>query len=164
KEELAGFAAFFFIAAVVTTAGSISFMARTLLETAPLAAQLREHPSKVPGFAREVLRLSSPVQYVAREAGMAFHISNKTIRAGQGFLLVLAAANRDASFYSTPVVLDIGREGPEILTFAAGPYRCVETHLATFEVELAAKKLLEHTNLKLSPEPPVWESRMNIAA
>ncbi|HEY1615386.1 MAG TPA: cytochrome P450 [Rhizomicrobium sp.] len=162
-QELAGFCSFFFIAAEETTAAALAAAAFALLDDGDLRARLTRDHTKIAGFAREILRLSSPVQYVAREAGIDLDIGGQAIRAGQGIVLMLGAANRDPDVFPEPDTLDVDRAGPEPLAFAAGPYRCIGAQLATFEIELATTRLLEWPNLFLSPEAPVWEERMNIA-
>lgn len=162
-EELAGFCAFFFFAGVVTTAVALSECALRLLSDASLRVRLTEAPTLQPSFAREILRLSSPVQYVAREMLVDIELAGTTIHAGDRVLLMLGVANRDVEVYPDPDMLKLDREGPEPLAFAAGPYRCLGGQLATFEIELAAKKLLEWPSLCRSPQPLTWEENANIA-
>jgi|SRR5215469_10015569 len=161
--ELAGFCSFFFIAAVETTASAIACGARMLVDRPELAEGLRRDASLLPAFASEILRLSSPVQYVAREAGRDFHIGGHSIPAGAGIVLMLGPANRDPEAFPSPDELNLDRTGPEPLAFAAGPYRCIGSHLATFEIQLAAKELLAWPQLRLSSETLVWSDRLNVA-
>ena len=162
-EQLAGYCAFFFVAAEETTAASISGAALLLLEHPALRAQLARDPSQLAHAARELLRLVSPVQFVARQMRADILVADQLIRAQERIMLMLGAANRDPAAFPNPGEIDLSRSGPEPLVFGAGPYRCIGAQLATFEVEVAARKLLERPRLRLSSETPIWIERMNIA-
>lgn len=162
-EELAGFCTFFFIAAEETTAASISGAALLLLQNPPLRARLLGDPSRLPHAVGEMLRLMSPVQFVARKLGVDVSLKGHLVGAGDPIVLMLGAANRDPAAFSNPDEIDLDRNGPESLVFVMGPYRCIGAQLAIFEIESAISKLLKRPNLRLSSESPVWSDRMNIA-
>jgi cytochrome P450 len=162
-EELAGCCTFFFIAAEETTATAISGAALTLLQRPAWRAHLAGDPARIPQAVRELLRLVSPVQYVARQLRVEIQIADQLISAGDTILLMLGSANRDPAAFPNPDEPDLDRSGPESLVFAPGPYRCIGAQLATFEVEVAVRKLLERPRIQLSPYPPTWSERMNIA-
>lgn len=83
------------------------------------------------------------------------------IRAGDPVLLMLGAANRDPAVFSRPDELVFGRMGPEPLVFGAGAYRCIGAQLASFEAELAIRKILQRPDLHLAGEP-TWSARTNV--
>jgi pimeloyl-[acyl-carrier protein] synthase len=163
SEELAGYCTFFFIAAEETTSAAISGAALLLLQRPALRAQLAGDPSRLSHAVRELLRLVSPVQYVGRQLRVDIQVAGQFIRAGEPILLMLGAANRDPAAFPNPDEPELGRTGPEALVFAAGPYRCIGAQLATFEVEVAVRKLLARPRLQLSPQAPIWIDRRNIA-
>jgi cytochrome P450 len=162
-EELAGYCTFFFIAAEETTAAAISGAALILLQRPALRTQLASDPSRVPQAVPELLRLVSPVQFVTRQLGVDIRIADQLIRAGEPIMLMLGSANRDPAAFVNPDEPELDRSGPESLVFAPGPYRCIGAQLATFEVEVAVRKLLERPSIRLSPDPPIWTDRINIA-
>jgi pimeloyl-[acyl-carrier protein] synthase len=162
-EELAGYCTFFFIAAEETTAAGISGAAWILLQRPAWRTQLTGDRSLIPGAVRELLRLVSPVQYVFRQMRADIRVGGQLIRAGEAAMLMLGAANRDPASFPNPDEPELGRNGPEPVVFAPGPYRCIGAALATFEVETAIRKLLERPRLTLSPQAPVWAERKNIA-
>ncbi len=162
-EELAGYCTFFFIAAEETTGAAISHAALTILERPLLRAMLTGATERVAQAVPELLRLASPVQYVARQASVDITVAGQPIGAGETVVLMLGAANRDPAVFPDPDEVILGRSGPEALVFAAGPYRCVGAQLATLEVEIAISKLLQFPGLRLSDKPPVWTERFNIA-
>ena len=162
-EELAGHCTFFFIAAEETTGAAITSAAYTLLQKPDLQAALKTDTSRVPDAARELLRLASPVQYVARQLRSDIRIADQFIPAGDALILMLGSANRDPEAFPDPDEVDLDRRGPDSLVFAAGPYRCVGAQLATFEMEVAIRNLLAWPGFYLSTQPPTWTDRMNIA-
>lgn len=161
-QELAGFCTFFFIAAEETTAASISGAALILLQHPSLRAQLFSDSSRLPQAVGEMLRLMSPVQFVARKLHSDVNLGGQLVRAGDPIVLMLGAANRDPAAFPNPDEIELNRNGPESLVFVVGPYRCIGAQLATFEIELAIRKLLERPHIRLS-QAPVWADRMNIA-
>jgi cytochrome P450 len=163
-QELAAYCTFFFIAAEETTAASIAGAALILLQHPSLRARLLGDPSRLPHAVGEMLRLLSPVQYVVRKLSVDVTLGGQIVRAGEPMVLMLGAANRDPAAFPNPDEPDLDRTGPESLVFALGPYRCIGGPLATFEVELAIRKLLERPHIRLSSDSPVWTDRMNIAS
>jgi cytochrome P450 len=161
--ELAQNCLFFFIAAEETTSAAISAAALMLLDRPDLRARLCGDPSLQKSAVLEFLRLAAPIQYVARQLRVDVEIGGQVIRAGEPVMLMLGAANRDPTVFPDPDEPVLDRSGPRPLVFAAGPYSCVGAQLATLEVEVAVRKLLERSNLQRSATAPVWSDRMNIA-
>jgi cytochrome P450 len=160
--ELAAICTFFFIAAEETTTVGLSFAALMLLKDDRLKSRLVEDPARVPSAVRESLRLASPLQFVFRQFRSDQEIAGKRVAAGEPVMLMLGAANRDPDVFPDPDTANIDRTGPESLAFAAGPYRCVGAQLATLELEIAMRKILEYPGLRLSSEPAVWSKRANV--
>ncbi len=162
-EELAGHCTFFFIAAEETTRAAITSGAHMLLQRPGLQVALRADPSRVADASRELLRLASPVQYVARQLRSDIRIAGRLIPAGEALILMLGSANRDPAAFPDPDEPDLDRRGPDSLVFASGPYRCVGAQLAALEMDVAIRNLLAWPGLRLSEQPPLWTDRMNIA-
>jgi len=158
-EEVAQHCLTLFIAAEATTGAGISAAALELLERPELSAKLRTNMSLLPSAVQEIMRLHSPVQCVLRQLPADLTVADQTIRAGDSIVLMLGAANRDPRAFTDPDNIVLGRAEPKPLTFAAGAYACIGMQLATLEVEIGVRKLLDRRSLRLSGEPPVWSSR-----
>jgi cytochrome P450 len=161
-EQLAQNCLFFFTAAEETTSAAISAAALTVLQRPALRARLCQDPA-LRGVAQELLRLASPVQYVARQMRRDCDIAGQKVSAGESLILLLGSANRDPAAFPDPDDPVFDRTGPRSVVFAAGPYTCVGAQLATLEVEAALRALLARPHLELSALPPVWSGRMNIS-
>jgi cytochrome P450 len=162
-EELAQNCLFFFIAAEETTSAAIATGAWVLLQRPGWRAHLAADPSRHKDAALELLRLASPIQFVARQLGADVELAGQKIRAGEPLMLMLGAANRDPEAFPDPDEPVLDRQGPKPLVFAAGPYSCVGAQLAALEVEIAMRALLNRPALQLSSNVPIWSDRMNIA-
>ena len=72
----------------------------------------------------ETLRYDPPVRSTRRFAVRRTRIAWTAIAKGDQVVLDLAAANRDAGFFTDPDSFDPGRSGPAHLTFGSGPRPC----------------------------------------
>ena len=80
----------------------------------------------VPAAVEELLRLTSPVQGLARTTTRDVRLHGVTIPAGKKVLLCYAAANRDPrAFGADAEELDVTRNPRQILTFAHGAHHCL---------------------------------------
>jgi cytochrome P450 len=58
------------------------------------------------------------------------------VPAGEGVLVVVAAANRDASVFAEPDEFDIGRQARHHLAFGASIHQCIGHPLARAELQI----------------------------
>ena len=80
----------------------------------------------IPAAVEELLRLTSPVQGLARTTTRDVTIHDVTIPAGKKVLLCYAAANRDPRAFGVDAEeLDVTRRPRQILTFAHGAHHCL---------------------------------------
>src|SRR6185369_8057103 len=84
-----------------------------------------------PDLVREVARYDSPVQNTRRYLADDAEILGVRMRRGEGILLVLAAANRDAAANVNPHDFIVGRDPMRLYTFGGGAHECPGQVLAT---------------------------------
>jgi cytochrome P450 len=126
-----------------TTANMISLGTLTLLQNPDQLAQLRADPSLVPGAVDELLRHQTIMQIgIYRAALEDVEIGGQRIRAGEGVIALLDAANRDESVFPDAGRLDIHRGARAQLGFSYGPHHCVGRTLARVELEVTFAALL----------------------
>lgn len=97
-----------------------------------------------PGAAvEEFLRLTSPVQGLARTTTRDVVVAGRTIPAGSKVLLCYAAANRDPDMYGPDAeTLDVTRNPRQILTFAHGAHHCLGAAVSRMTARVALTELL----------------------
>lgn len=90
----------------------------------------------------ELLRYESPSQHTARLAPRDTELGGQTVRAGQGVLAVMGAANRDPEKFAEPDRLDLDREPNRHLAFGWAGHYCFGAPLARIEAQIAFERLL----------------------
>jgi cytochrome P450 len=126
-----------------TTASSIALGVLALLENPSQLDRLRADPSLIESAVEEILRHQNTMQFgIGRVAIEDVELGGQLIRAGEGVVLLTPSAGRDERAYPRPDALDIGREGPDPLTFGHGIHNCVGKFLARVELQVAIGTLV----------------------
>jgi cytochrome P450 len=91
----------------------------------------------------ELLRLTSPVQGLARLTTRDVEVRGVTVPAGRKVLMCYAAANRDTEVFGADAeVLDVTRQPRQVLTFSHGPHHCLGAAAARMTARVALEELL----------------------
>ncbi|WP_020387006.1 cytochrome P450 [Kribbella catacumbae] len=98
----------------------------TLLEHSEHRLVLRKDPTAA---VEELLRYLSIADTVPRLAIAEIEIAGERIQPGDGVILPVAAANRDAGAFPDPDRLDLGRPARHHLAFGHGVHQCLGQHL-----------------------------------
>ncbi|MFC4012557.1 cytochrome P450 [Nonomuraea purpurea] len=137
-----------------TTANMIGLGTLALLENPDTLARIRDtdDPKVVSGAVEELLRYLTIVHsLVARVAKEDIEIGGTLVRAGEGLIMNLPAANRDPAFLDDPDTLDIDRSTRTHMAFGYGIHQCLGQTLARAELEIALPTLLRRLpNLRLA--------------
>jgi len=116
---------------------------------------LLNNPELLSSAIEEALRIDPPAQLIARIAKEDILIEDKLIKKNEAVLLVLAAANRDPVQFTDPDVFNIQRETNEHITFGSGKHACIGGGLATEQITVGIKILIQHlNNIKLKNGMP----------
>ncbi len=94
---------------------------------------LREEPERVRAAVEEMLRFDSPVQTDFRIAKADVLLRGRTIKTGDGVVLLAGSANRDGAAFENPDTFDITRAGPRHASFGHGGHQCIGAELARME-------------------------------
>jgi cytochrome P450 family 130 len=115
-----------------------------LLHQAPgQQARLAADLTRVDDAVQELLRLSSPVQGLARTTTVDVDINGVIIPASRKVLLLYAAANRDPrEFGDDADVVRIDRQAQQILTFSYGVHHCLGAAAARLMGRVVLEELL----------------------
>jgi cytochrome P450 len=109
-----------------TTTGLLGGAAELLTAHPEQRSALRADPRLIPDAVEELLRLTSPVQGLARTTTTDVEIAGVTIPAGRKVMLLYGSANRDPrEFGADAEELDVTRRPHQILTFGFGAHYCL---------------------------------------
>jgi cytochrome P450 monooxygenase len=135
-QELAGALLLLLIAGHETTADTIALGAVTLLT----------HPEWIGDdrVVEELLRVHSVADLVSlRVAVEDIEIGGQLIRAGEGIVPLIAAANYDEEVFECPHKFDPARSERHNVAFGHGMHKCLGQNLARVELEIAYRTLFE---------------------
>src|SRR5262245_22064129 len=122
---------------------------------------LREEPARMEVAVEELLRYDSPVQVDARAALEDMEIRGRSIKKGQGILLLIGSANHDADVFSHPDRLDITRKQASNVSFGRGIHYCLGAPLARLEARLALATLLRRfADIRLLTDRPPFKDNL----
>lgn len=126
-----------------TTTGLLGGAVQLLAERPDQRALLVDDPARVPDAVEELLRLTSPVQGLARTATRDVTLHGVTVPAGRKVLLLYGAANRDPRRYGPDAdELDVTRRPGQLLTFSQGNHHCLGAAAARLQARVALEELL----------------------
>lgn len=104
---------------------------------------LVDDPGGIPDAVEELLRMTSPVQGLARTTTRDVTVGETTIPAGRRVLLLYGSANRDERQYGSDAgELDLTRCPRNILTFSHGAHHCLGAAAARMQSCVALTELL----------------------
>jgi cytochrome P450 len=126
-----------------TATGMLAGAMALLTERPDQRARLLAEPALVPKAVEEILRVTSPVQNLARTTLRDVVVRGTTIPAGRKVLLCYAAANRDPrEFGPRAEDFDVGRDIAKLLTFGYGTHYCVGAAAARLQGRVVLEELL----------------------
>ncbi|BBX09267.1 cytochrome P450 [Mycolicibacterium aichiense] len=126
-----------------TTTGMLGGSMPLLHQRPDQRRMLVEQPELIPDTVDELLRLTSPVQGLARTTTRDVELHGKTIPAGRKVLLLYGSANRDERQYGPDAgELDVTRRPRNILTFSHGAHHCLGAAAARMQARVTLTELL----------------------
>jgi cytochrome P450 len=119
---------------------------------------LLDDPALVKDAVEELLRLTSPVQALARTTTRDVSLHGTQIPAGRRVLLLYGAANRDPRRYGPDADdLDVRRRPTQILTFSQGSHHCLGAAAARLQARVALEELLaRHPDFTVDLDSVAW--------
>lgn len=105
--------------------------------------RLRREPGRIGGAVEEFLRLTSPVQGLARTTTRDVVLRGRVIPKGRKVLLLYASANRDEREFGPDAErCDVARRIRRQLAFAYGRHHCIGAAAARLQARVALEELL----------------------
>jgi cytochrome P450 len=141
-----------------TTTGMLGGSVQLLHQRPDQRRLLIEQPDLLPDAVDELLRLTSPVQGLARTLTRDVELHGKTIPAGRKALLLYGSANRDERQYGPDAgELDVTRRPRNILTFSHGAHHCLGAAAARMQARVALTELLDRCpDFEIDEDEIVW--------
>ena len=126
-----------------TTTGLLSGATVLLDQRRDQRRLLIDDPSRITNAVEEFLRLTSPVQGLARMTTRDVEIDGVTIPEGRKVMLLYGSANRDEREYGPDAAeLDVERKIDKILSFGYGAHHCLGAAVARLAARVAIEELL----------------------
>ena len=126
-----------------TTTGLLGGSAELLSAHPDQRAVLVERPELIGDAVDELLRLTSPVQGLARTTTQDVEVGGRMIPAGRRVLLLYASANRDPrEFGDDADQLRVDRRPRQIMSFSYGAHHCLGAAVARLQARVTLEELL----------------------
>jgi cytochrome P450 len=126
-----------------TTTGLLGGAVQLLHQRPEQQQLLAQQPELIGDAVEEFLRLTSPVQGLARTTTRDVTIGDTTVPAGRKVFLLYGSANRDERQFGTDAgELQVTRRPRNILTFSHGAHHCLGAAAARLQSRIALTELL----------------------
>jgi cytochrome P450 family 130 len=126
-----------------TTTGMLGGAVQLLHQRPDQRRLLANNPDLIPDAVDELLRLTSPVQGLARTATRDVNFRDTIIPAGRRVLLLYGSANRDEREYGGDAgELEVRRRPRNIMTFSHGAHFCLGAAAARMQSRVTLTELL----------------------
>ncbi|MCV7399397.1 cytochrome P450 [Mycobacterium fragae] len=141
-----------------TTTGMLGGSVQLLHQRPDQRRMLAENPDLIPDSVDELLRLTSPVQGLARTTTREVTIGDTTVPAGRRVLLLYGSGNRDERQYGPDAgELDVRRCPRNILTFSHGAHHCLGAAAARMQSRVTLTELLSRCpEFEVDEDGIVW--------
>jgi cytochrome P450 len=141
-----------------TTTGMLGGSVQLLHRRPDQRRLLTENPDLITASVDEFLRLTSPVQGLARTVTRDVTIAGRTIPEGRRVLLLYGSGNHDERQYGADAgELDVTRRPRNILTFSHGAHHCLGAAAARMQSRVALEELLSRIpDFEVDEDNIVW--------
>jgi cytochrome P450 len=144
REEIVGVTALLFLGGYDTMAQIIGLGTIVLLRHPAQLAAFLDEPSRGDTLVDELVRyLSVNHAGLPRAVTDEVAVSGQTLRAGEGVLVMINAANRDRAAFERPDLIDLDQPSRHHLGFGHGLHKCIGAQFARTELQLVFRKLFQ---------------------
>lgn len=128
--ETVGYFLITFTAGHDTTKNALVGGMQAFLDNPDQLQKLQANPGLVRTAVEEIVRWSTPVNYMKRTAACDVEVGGQKIREGEFLTLFYASANRDEDVFENPFEFRIDRNPNPHLGFGIGEHFCLGAHFA----------------------------------
>ncbi len=157
--ETLGYYLITFSAGHDTTKNALAGGLRALAEHPEEFEKLKRDPSLVPSAVEEIIRWTSPVNYMKRVVSKDLEFHGQKLSKGDRLVMFYASANRDESMFEDPFEFRVDRNPNPHLGFGIGEHFCLGAHLARASQRALLDELIGRIDsLELAGEPEQIQS------
>jgi cytochrome P450 len=143
EREILDFCNLLVIAGNETTRNAISGGLVALQEHPDERAKLQSDMSLIDSAVEEMLRWTSPLHHMTREATADVEIRGQHIAAGEKVMMWYPSANRDEDVFADPYRFDVGRAPNDHIAFGIGEHFCLGAGFARKEIRVMFEELFD---------------------
>ena len=140
--ETLGYYLIVFTAGHDTTRNALSGAISAFLDHPDQFERLRRDPSLSKSAVDEIVRWTTPVNYMKRQAVQDYELRGQKIKAGEELALFYCSANRDEDVFEDPFTFDIGRSPNRHLGFGWAEHYCLGAHLAKASMKALTEEMV----------------------
>ncbi len=129
-----------FVGGLDTLPSNIGWSFRYLADHPEARRRIIEEPAVVPRIVEEFLRLWTVTAVDGRIVAHDVDFKGVHMHAGDRIVVLIGVANHDSTEFSDPLTANFDRKVNRHIAFAAGPHRCLGSHLARHELEVALEE------------------------
>jgi cytochrome P450 len=116
--------------------------------------KLKRNPELIPSAVEEIVRWTSPVNYMKRVVATDLEFHGQKLCKGDNLVLFYGSANRDESIFEDPFSFRVDRKPNPHLGFGIGEHFCLGSHLARASQRGLLRELVSRIDaLELAGEP-----------
>jgi len=157
--ETLGYYLITFSAGHDTTKNALAGGLRALAEHPAEFEKLKRNPELVPRAVEEIIRWTSPVNYMKRVVAEDLEFHGQRLSKGDRLVMFYASANRDESVFENPFEFRVDRDPNPHLGFGIGEHFCLGAHLARASQRALLDELVGRVDtLELAGEPEQIQS------
>jgi cytochrome P450 len=129
-----------FVGGLDTLPSNIGWSFRYLATHPEARRRLIDEPSVIPRMVEEFLRLWTVTSQDTRITTRDVEFKGVSMRAGDRVMVLIGLANHDSAEFEDPLTPNFDRKVNRHIAFAAGPHRCLGSHLARHELVVALEE------------------------
>ncbi len=116
--------------------------------------KLKRNPELIPSAVEEIVRWTSPVNYMKRVVAEDLEFRDQKFRKGDNLVMFYGSANRDEAVFEDPFSFRVDRNPNPHLGFGIGEHFCLGSHLARESQRAMLRELVARVeSLELAGEP-----------